>query len=316
MKRKRIGLRIIAFTIIGIITLLIIWAVNGNRQIKRLETVQAGDIAPGTFFEIDGRQIHIQVIGDLNTDPTGVPLLMLHGFGPIGSAAWIDFAENHLSQGRTLILPDFLGMGYSERVVEPGPYYTIAGQAEMIAAVLEELNIDRVDLIGHSYGGAVSAQFALEHPERIRRMVLLDAQIYENRIGEFFQSLGTLPFGIGRAITWYALGGGSALDAIFCEEATPCPLRDIVLIENTVDTLQAINDTPQVSRLPADLPLISIPVSVIWGTDDQIVPVEDGQQLADTLDTTILLIDGGSHAPFYDAPFETTQIILSAFNEP
>ena len=101
MKRKRISLRIFAYIFVGIISLLMIWAANGNRNIKQFETVQVGDIAPGTFFEVNGRQIHVEVIGELNTDPTGMPLLMLHGFGPLGSAAWIDFAENHLSKGRT-----------------------------------------------------------------------------------------------------------------------------------------------------------------------------------------------------------------------
>ena len=113
-----------------------------------------------------------------------------------------------------------------------------------------------------------------------------------------------------------AMDDGYALHSIICDENAPCALRDVVLIENTVDALQAINDTPQVSRLPGDLSLISVPVIVIWGSDDEIVPVEEGQRLADTLNTDLLKIEGGSHAPFFDAPVETSRSISSAFSEP
>lgn len=315
MNTKRIISRILLFILVAGIGLLANWTANANRQVDQLETLQAEDIAPGRFLTIDGRRVHVRIVGGLNDDPTGAPLLLLHGFGPAGSEEWLEFPDIHLAPHRTLIIPDFLGMGYSERITEPGPYFTISGQAGLIAAVLDKLDIKQVDLVGHSYGGAVSAQLALDHPEIFRRIVLLDAQIYENRIGAFFQSLGALPFGIGRAITWNSLGGGAPQEFYFCENGGPCPIQQIVLIEDTVDTLLAINDTQQISRLPQDLGLIDLPVLVAWGTEDVIVAPEEGSRLAEEMGSDFILIDGGSHSPFIEQPAATAEALLSFFLE-
>lgn len=316
MKRKNIARSIFLVLLLALLAWLTACTAQANREISRDEVLDFETLAPGDFYRINGFSIHVRTLGAPAADPTGIPLLMLHGFGPAGSSVWARFAEDELAAQRSLILPDFLGMGYSERVTSPGRHYTIAGQAGMIADLLDEMGIEQVDLLGHSYGGAVSAQFALDYPEKVRRLVLLDAQIFENRIGQFFQSLGALPFGIGRAITWNSLGGGSTTFQAFCGEVDPCELAQVVLVRGTVDALQAINDTEQVSRLPEDLPLIDRPVTVIWGSEDQIVAIEDGRRLADTMGVELQVIEGGSHTPFFDAPGTTAEKILGAFTWP
>ena len=316
MKRKITARSIFLSLFLVLLAWLAACTVQADREISRYEVLDFETLAPGDFYTINGFSIHVRTSGSPDTDPTGVPLLMLHGFGPAGSSVWTQFAEDRLAAQRSLILPDFLGMGYSERVTTPGSHYTIAGQAGMIADLLDEMGVERVDLVGHSYGGAVGAQFALDYPEKVRRLVLLDAQIYENRIGQFFQSLGALPFGVGRAITWNSLGGGSETFQAFCGGADPCEPAQIVLLRGTVDALQAINDTGQVSRLPGDLPQVQPPVAVIWGSDDAIVSIEDGRQLADTLGVDLGVIAGGSHTPFLEAPDDTAKQILSFFTAP
>ena len=102
----------------------------------------------------------------------GLPLVMLHGGGP-GASAWGNFgACLPLFAGRfhTLLL-DQPGFGDSEKVEVVGNFFTFA--ADALLAFLDELGIERVHLLGNSLGGGTATRFALMHPERVGRLVLM-----------------------------------------------------------------------------------------------------------------------------------------------
>jgi len=102
----------------------------------------------------------------------GCPLLLIHGSGP-GVSAWANWRGvlPVLSSGRRVIAPDMAGFGFTERV--PGARYDRALWLRQIADVLDRLGIERVDLVGNSFGGAIALAFAIAHPERVRRLVLM-----------------------------------------------------------------------------------------------------------------------------------------------
>jgi 2-hydroxymuconate-semialdehyde hydrolase len=297
----------------GVLLLLVImiagWVISINQQIEAREINSTAN-PPGQIYTVDGYQLHVRVIGDPDADPTGAPLLLLHAFTTAGGEMWFPFAER--LQGRTLIIPDMLGYGYSQRITEPTPSYSHQGQAALIAGLLDELGVDQVDLVGHSYGGAVSAQFTLDNPDRVRRIVFLDAQVYTIG-GGFFQQLGTLPFGIGRAMTFTAIGGGGMSPSraeADCDTACFERRQFIALIENTTDALFAFSTSPIVTRLPDDLAQISAPALVIWGEQDEIVPLSDGQRLAAELDAALVTIPDTSHWPHTTHPNEVSTAVL------
>jgi 4,5:9,10-diseco-3-hydroxy-5,9,17-trioxoandrosta-1(10),2-diene-4-oate hydrolase len=102
----------------------------------------------------------------------GAPVVLLHGGGP-GASAWSNFGPN---------LPVFAGAfrtlavdqpGYGRSVAGPvsGHYFTYA--ADTLAALLDALGIDRVHLVGNSLGGGTAVRFALRHPDRAGRLVLM-----------------------------------------------------------------------------------------------------------------------------------------------
>ncbi|MEO5652690.1 MAG: 4,5:9,10-diseco-3-hydroxy-5,9,17-trioxoandrosta-1(10),2-diene-4-oate hydrolase [Marmoricola sp.] len=102
----------------------------------------------------------------------GLPLVMLHGGGP-GASAWSNFgsalpgfAENF----RTLLV-DQPGFGASDKPEVVGNYFRFA--AAHVVALLDELGIDRVHLLGNSLGGGTAMRLALEHPKRVGRLVLM-----------------------------------------------------------------------------------------------------------------------------------------------
>jgi pimeloyl-ACP methyl ester carboxylesterase len=99
---------------------------------------------------------------------SGPVLLLVHGIGD-SSDTWRSVFER-LAQDHTVIAPDLLGHGRSEK---PRADYTVAGYANGMRDLLSLLEIDRATVVGHSLGGGVAAQFAYQFPERCERLVLV-----------------------------------------------------------------------------------------------------------------------------------------------
>jgi 4,5:9,10-diseco-3-hydroxy-5,9,17-trioxoandrosta-1(10),2-diene-4-oate hydrolase len=104
--------------------------------------------------------------------PGKLPLVMLHGGGP-GASSMSNFGSCLPLFGkayRTLAV-DQPGFGASEKPPVEGNYYRFA--ADHVAALLDELGIERVHLLGNSLGGGTAMRFALSHPDRVGRLVLM-----------------------------------------------------------------------------------------------------------------------------------------------
>lgn len=102
----------------------------------------------------------------------GLPLVMLHGGGP-GASAWSNFGTalpGFAEQFRTLLV-DQPGFGGSDKPEVVGNYYRHS--ADYVIALLDELGIDRVHLLGNSLGGGTAMRLALSYPDRVGRLVLM-----------------------------------------------------------------------------------------------------------------------------------------------
>ncbi len=102
----------------------------------------------------------------------GLPLVMLHGGGP-GASSWSNFgpALPHFAGSLRTLLVDQPGFGGSDKPPVVGNYYRFA--ADHVVALLDELGLDRVHLLGNSLGGGTAMRLALSHPDRVGRLVLM-----------------------------------------------------------------------------------------------------------------------------------------------
>ena len=102
----------------------------------------------------------------------GAPVLLIHGSGP-GVSAWANWrlVMPALAQQARVIAPDMVGFGYSER--PEGFVYSMDAWVRQAVGLLDALGIERTDLVGNSFGGALSLALAIAHPERVRRLVLM-----------------------------------------------------------------------------------------------------------------------------------------------
>lgn len=103
----------------------------------------------------------------------GPAALFLHGF-PLNGFQWRGAVER-LAVHRRCIVPDFMGLGYSE--VTAGQSCAPKAQVEMLATLLDRLSISTVDLVANDSGGAVAQLFMLEYPERVRSLLLTNCDV-------------------------------------------------------------------------------------------------------------------------------------------
>ena len=103
---------------------------------------------------------------------SGAPVLLIHGSGP-GVSAWANWrlVMPTLAQQARVIAPDMVGFGYTER--PQGFVYSMDAWVRQAVGLLDALGIERTDLVGNSFGGALSLALAIAHPERVRRLVLM-----------------------------------------------------------------------------------------------------------------------------------------------
>ena len=102
----------------------------------------------------------------------GTPVLFIHGSGP-GVSAWANWrlAMPELAKTRRVVAPDMVGFGYTDR--PQGIAYTMATWVRQAIDLLDALDIERADVVGNSFGGALSLALAIRAPHRVRRLVLM-----------------------------------------------------------------------------------------------------------------------------------------------
>ncbi|NRF71239.1 alpha/beta fold hydrolase [Aquincola sp. S2] len=102
----------------------------------------------------------------------GSPILMIHGSGP-GVSAWANWRLSIpvLAQRARVIAPDMVGFGFSDRPA--GQRYSMENWVAQAVGVLDALDVERADLVGNSFGGALALALAIRHPQRVRRLVLM-----------------------------------------------------------------------------------------------------------------------------------------------
>jgi pimeloyl-ACP methyl ester carboxylesterase len=136
-------------------------------QLRRMMQVQP---FPTDFrtqeINTNGVTIHARVGGE------GAAVVLLHGYGETGDM-WAPMAED-LARDHTVVVPDLRGLGLSSK---PAGGFDKKTQAGDVAGVLDALKIERADLVTHDIGNMVGYAFAVQHPQRVIRFVLIDAPL-------------------------------------------------------------------------------------------------------------------------------------------
>lgn len=248
------------------------------------------------------------------------PVVLLHGFGS-GSFTWGPVVAAGLVADRPAIAFDRFGFGRSARPVA-GSWgagtnpYSLAGAVELTERVLDDVGwTSAAVLVGHSAGALVAVATALAMPDRVRALVLLAPAIVgggpppavaaafrlplARRWGPAVLGLGR-PF-LGRAVgtAWHDRSGlaSSGLGAAYAS-STAAPGWAEGLVELTLATSPA-----DAAGVVAALGSVEVPVLVVAGAHDRLVPLASARMVADGVpDGRLVVIDGCGHVPHEEAP--------------
>jgi len=243
--------------------------------------------APITTTDIlaGGHSLHVSTAGD----PSAEPLLFLHGSGPgvTGLSNW-ERLIGDLGDRYYCIAPDVLGFGDSDHP-DPPPRGMAAFteiRVEAVWQLLDKLGLDKVTLVGNSYGGQMSLSMVLERPERVEKVILMGSG--------GMPGLKPLP-GLAKLINFYDNPGeeemAELLSLFVYDQATfGDKLREIAAARLPRATREEVKrshlatfDFSAGGRIgwePAELARIEQEVLVIAAREDKIVPVDSSVYLA------------------------------------
>lgn len=257
---------------------------------------------------VNGVSLALDAVG------SGPAVLFIHGY-PLDRSLWRHQVE-HL-RGYRRIAPDLRGMGVSDA---PDLGYSIATYADDLAALLDALGVDEAVLCGLSMGGYIALECMRRWPRRVRGLVLMDTRAEpdtaEGRKGRDAAAAAARERGtvaVAEAMLPKLFAGekpaavGPAwkqVEAMIMATAVP----------GIVGALSAMRDRPDSTEL---LPSLGdVPVLVVTGEDDRIIPASQARSLAEAIPGARLrVITGAGHLPPVERPVETTEVLREFLEE-
>lgn len=259
---------------------------------------------------------------------SGPALLLLHGLA-CDSTTWLPVIPE-LAKHFTVIAPDMLGHGESDK---PDADYSLGGYANGMRDLMTILGIDKVTVVGHSFGGGVAMQFAYQFPERTERVILVSTGGLGKDVTPLIRLLTVPGSGLAlRAATfrpWRPLVSGamSALSRlplratrdldevarIYVSLADPATRTAVQRVTSHVldwrGQFVTMTDRSYLARM--------MPVLVVWGRDDMVIPARHAE-LAPTPIQDVHVLEDSGHFPHKDHPEEFARLVIEfvAENEP
>ena len=253
------------------------------------------------FVNVDGAKVHYQEFGD----PAKPTLVLIHGF-PASTYVWNTTAPKLAKYGFHVIAVDLLGFGYSEK---PKWFdYSIQSQARQISRLMNRLGIGRATVVGSSYGGAVAAILALDYPERVEKLVLVDAVCNDDLKNHPVLRLGAMR-GIGELITPFLVDSKAYLR--FRMHGTLAKANHHLITADRIASVHrplkaadahhsvlATSRNWHANRIEQDAYLINQPTLIIWGEQDKVIPIRNGYKLHELiLNSRFVVLKNCGHVP-------------------
>lgn len=232
----------------------------------------------------------------------GKPLLLLHGFGADALFGWGE--QYRLAHDHFLIAPDLLWFGESH---SHASNFTPLFQAEAMVQLLDHLAIDKVDVVGISYGGFVAGELANAFPDRIDRLVMVDSPGFTYTMDDYHEAMDRLGLdSVADLVAPESASGVRRLVQLAYYRPPPLPMfvaRDLYahmyvrwkrekvrLLDNLLTMANQVG--PEDYDIQADTLLL-------WGEHDELFPVHLAHRLAAAASqkVEIGIIPRANHAP-------------------
>ncbi len=255
------------------------------------------------FLEIDGMQVHYRDEG------SGYPIVLVHGTS--ASLHTWDGWTAELSKKHRVIRMDIPAFGLTGPARDGD--YTVTAYVQFLDAFLSKLELRSFHIAGNSLGGLIAWNYTLSHPQKVKKLILIDSAGYPSRnIPGIFRLVKIAPFAfIGRFIT----------PRIFIEKNLREVYGDDKKITNQLidryynmalrrGNRQAFIDRVRTPRdyeaFIGEIGKINVPTLIMWGRDDLWIPLEDAHRFNREIPGSRLVVyDGVGHVPMEEIPEKT-----------
>ena len=302
--------------IIGTLTSTFVAVTERRAKVREVRALRAYP-PTGRIVKVNGARVHA------HTEGTGPDLILLHGASGNTREFTYQLVERLRGDFRVTAF-DRPGLGWSDPI--PGGHDP-RQQARHLQAAAAELGITRPLVLGQSYGGAVALGWALTAPGETAGLVIVSgaSNPWPGSLGAWYQVTATR---LGRTaviplVTAFASTGKivTTISEIFAPEAVPpgytdyvgvpLTIRRVVLTENA---LQVNRLLPHVREMAPLYPGLDLPVEILHGTADTIVPIDvHSEPLAQQIPGAVLTrLEGAGHMPHHTRPDDVIAAIHRA----
>lgn len=262
-----------------------------------------------SYFNYEGKNIYYETYGQ------GKPIVLLNGI-MMSTASWSEFIDV-FSANNQLILVDFLDQGKSDKMEGS---YTQAIQVEVVKALLDELKINKANIVGISYGGEVALQFAVKYEEYIERLVLF------NTTGKTSNWLRDIGVGWNRsaddALNYYCTTIPYIYSpAFYGEKSEWMDRRKELLTQGVFNNKDFMNSMIRLTEsadyydVIDELPKLKVKTLIVSSENDFVTPIHEQKRLHELIaDSEHIVIPGAGHASMYEKPVLFATLVLGFVN--
>ena len=306
---KVLGGLVLALTLLVGIGVVRAWA--PDREVDSLKARWAPP--PSQFVALMGMQVHLRDEGPRN-DPQ--PIVLLHGTSA-SLHTWDGWAEA-LKGERRVIRMDLPGFGLTGPM--PDGNYQLTHYVDVLVALLDQLGVTQAVVAGNSFGGGLAWKLAVDHPQRVAKLVLVDAAGYP-------YDPTSVPIGFKVAqISWLRPVMENVLPRSMIESSVrnvygdPAKVTPELIDRYFELTLRAGNRHALGERFrqspggqyAAEIPSVKQPTLILWGGQDRLIPPDNADHFQrDIAGSRLVVFDRLGHVPHEEDPAATVAALRS-----
>ncbi|MFO0612569.1 MAG: alpha/beta fold hydrolase [Polyangiaceae bacterium] len=272
---------------------------------------KAGPLGPMTWKTVEGARVRYVDLAPTEVD-SGTPVVFIHGFAAVLESFLPVIQE--VRKNHRVIAMDLKGFGLTDR---PEGDYSPPAQAKLVTGLMDQLGVEKADLVAHSWGSSIALQIALDDPARIGKIALYDAWVYEEQIPTFF--LWSRADGIGEALfsLYYdelpdeKIALGFYDKSLVTEALVEGVEKELEAPGNTAAALAAVRGQ-RYAEVQKRYPTIQQPVLLLWGREDKVTTLNFGERLSKELPNARLVVyPQCGHFPMIEAVAPSTREVVA-----
>lgn len=259
--------------------------------------------ATATWVTVNDTRVRYLDVGE------GPAVVMIHGFAS-SLETWAPVIPTLTKSGHRVLALDLKGFGWTDR---PDGDYSPHAQAQLVSALMKERGIDQAVVVAHSWGSSVALDLALTEPEKVTRLALYDAWVYEEQLPSFFH--------LSRAS-----GVGEILFALFYDQRPDERLAQAfydpaIVPQALVDDVERALERPgtraaalaaargqRFANIQDDYKRVTVPTLLLWGREDRVTTLAIGERLVRELpNARLVTYPRCGHFPMLEAGTASTE---------